>query len=126
LKALSCLIDENKDGKNAFILSIEKGSVRCNRLLLSNKYVLNNSIQMPLFLNSQSVRCAIDNDRVDIVSYWLSDWYRFEIILNINIINSLNALEYSIEYEKIDFIRLFISQRVPSEKIFLVKKYKNF
>ena len=95
-------------------------------MLLSNIYLLNNSIEISLFLNSESLRCAIDNDCIDILSYWLSNWNRFEIILNININNSLNALEYSIEQEKIHFIRLFISQNLPNDKIFLIKKYKIF
>jgi hypothetical protein len=72
-------------------------------------------------LNSQSVRCAIDNSRIDIISYCLSDLNRFEILLDIYIINSLNALEYSIEQGKIDFIRLFICQHLSSENIFLRK-----
>lgn len=61
LKALTRLIE---DGKTTFILSIDKGSIGCNRLLLSNKNVLNNSINISLFLNSQSICCAIDNNYI--------------------------------------------------------------
>lgn len=57
-----------------------------------------------------------------IISYCLSDSNRLKIILN----NSLNALEYSIQHEKIDFIHLFIFQDLSSQNILLRKKYKNF
>lgn len=60
------------------------------------------------------------------MSYWLTDTKRLEILLQILIDNSLNLFEYSIENEKISFIRLFLYQEFSLEKHFLKEKYKNF
>ncbi|CAF0896794.1 unnamed protein product [Adineta steineri] len=122
-QALSRLIEENIDGKTAFLISIEKGSIRCNRLFLSTKIV-----DLSLFLNKQSVRCAIDNNRIDIMTYWLLDNQRFEMLLSINVDekNNYNLFEYSIENEKIDFIYLFLKQEFSLENLHLKVAYKNF
>jgi hypothetical protein len=44
-------------------------SVRCNHLLLLNIYVLNNLIEISLFRNKESVRCAIDIHRISSFYY---------------------------------------------------------
>ncbi|CAF1349182.1 unnamed protein product [Adineta ricciae] len=121
------LIEKNKVGKNPFLISVEKGNIRCNRLFFSNENLLKkNSLDISIFLNNESVCCAIDNDRIDLMAFWLSDMKRLEILLEILIHNSFNLFEYSIENEKISFIRLFLSQEFSFEKHFLKEKYKKF
>ncbi|CAF1481157.1 unnamed protein product, partial [Didymodactylos carnosus] len=67
-------------------------------------------------INADSLKTTIDKDQLDIVSFFVSDIKRFSAVIQIQIdVNGrgYNVLEYAIALKKSDFVRVFISVRVP-------------
>ncbi|CAF1275365.1 unnamed protein product, partial [Didymodactylos carnosus] len=70
-------------------------------------------------INADSLKTTIDKDQLDIVSFFVSDIKRFSAVIQIQIdVNGrgYNVLEYAIALKKSDFVRVFISVRVPPEE----------
>ncbi|CAF3688018.1 unnamed protein product [Adineta steineri] len=128
ITALQRLIEKNANGKTPFVIAIEKGSLKCVKYILSSKW-LHRSVGIEDFINADSIKTAIDKDQVDIASYFVSDTERFAAIIQIRINANdriYNVLEYSIALKKPDFVRIFISVRIPGEERELYRSYKRF
>jgi len=110
------------------VIAIEKGSLKCIKYILSSKW-LHRNVDIADFINADSLKTTIDKDQLDIVSFFVSDTRRFAAIIRIQIdVNgrAYNVLEYSIALKKSDFVRTFISVRIPADERELYRSYKNF
>ncbi|CAF3499684.1 unnamed protein product [Rotaria sp. Silwood1] len=126
--ALQRLVEKNANGKTPFVIAIEKGSLKCIKYILSSKWLHRNA-DIVDFINADSLKTTIDNDQLDIASFFVSDTRRFAAIIQIQIdVNgrAYNVLEYSIALRKPDFVRTFISVRIPGDERELYRSYKNF
>jgi hypothetical protein len=122
------LIEKNANGKTPFVIAIEKGSLKCVKYILSSKW-LHRNVDIGDFINAESLKTTIDNDQLDIVSFFVSNMLRFAAIIQIRITANdriYNVLEYSIALKKADFVRIFISVRIPGEERDLYRAYKYF
>ncbi|CAF3057365.1 unnamed protein product [Rotaria sp. Silwood2] len=127
-KALQRLIEKNANGKTPFVIAIEKSSLKCIKYILSSKWLHRNA-EIVDFINADSLKTTIDKDQLDIASFFVSDTRRFAAIIQIKIdVNgrAYNVLEYSIALKKPDFVRTFISVRIPGDERELYRSYKNF
>lgn len=127
-KALQRLIEKNVNGKTPFVIAIEKGSLKCIKYILSSKW-LHRNVDIEDFINSDSLKTTIDKDQIDIASYFVSSIQRFAAIIQIKINANdriYNVLEYSIALKKPDFVRIFISVRIPWDERDLYRQYKYF
>jgi hypothetical protein len=121
-------VEANANGKTPFVIAIEKGSLKCIKYILSSKW-LHRNVEIEDFINADSLKTTIDKDQFDIVSFFVSDTRRFAAIIRIQIdVNgrAYNVLEYSIALKKPDFVRTFISVRIPGDDRELYRSYKNF
>ncbi|CAF1681732.1 unnamed protein product, partial [Adineta ricciae] len=128
LTALQRLVEKNANNKTPFVIAIEKGSLKCVKYILSSKW-LHRNVDIGDFINADSLKTTIDKDQLDIASYFVSNLKRFAAIIQININANdriYNVLEYSIALKKPDFVRIFISVRIPSEERELYSSYKYF
>ncbi|CAF2479001.1 unnamed protein product [Rotaria sp. Silwood2] len=126
--ALQRLIEKNANGKTPFVIAIEKSSLKCIKYILSSKWLHRNA-EIVDFINADSLKTTIDKDQLDIASFFVSDTRRFAAIIQIKIdVNgrAYNVLEYSIALKKPDFVRTFISVRIPGDERELYRSYKNF
>ncbi|UJR36009.1 hypothetical protein I4U23_028748 [Adineta vaga] len=126
--ALQRLIEKNSNGKTPFVIAIEKGSLKCIKYILSSKW-LHRNVDVTDFINADSLKTTIDKDQLDIASFFVSDTQRFAAIIQIQIdVNGrgYNVLEYSIALKKSDFVRTFISVRIPGDERELYRSYKTF
>lgn len=122
------LIEKNAHGKTPFIIAIEKGSLKCVKYILSSKWLYRN-VDIGDFINADSLKTTIDQDQTEIASYFVSDIRRLAAIIQIKIdVNDrvYNVLEYSIALKKPEFVRVFISVRIPNEERELYRLYKYF
>lgn len=127
-KALQRLVEKNANGKTPFVIAIEKGSLKCIKYILSSKW-LHRNVDIVDFINADSLKTTIDKDQLEIASFFVSDTRRFGAIIQIQIDANgrfFNVLEYSIALKKPDFVRTFISVRIPGEERELYRSYKNF
>lgn len=121
-------MSKNANGKTPFVIAIEKGSLKCVRYILSSKW-LHRNVDIGDFINADSLKTAIDKDQAEIAAYFVSDTRRFAAIIQIKIRvqhRSYNVLEYAIALKKPDFVRIFISVRIPAEERELYSAYKYF
>ncbi|CAF0923120.1 unnamed protein product [Adineta steineri] len=126
--ALQRLVERNSNGKTPFVIAIEKGSLKCIKYILSSKW-LHRNVEIADFINSDSLKTTIDKDQLDIASFFVSDTRRFAAIIQIQIdVNgrAYNVLEYAIALKKSEFVRTFISVRIPGDERELYRSYKNF
>ncbi|CAF1021764.1 unnamed protein product [Didymodactylos carnosus] len=89
-----------------------------SNILLRSKW-LHRNVEISDFINADSLKTTIDKDQLDIVSFFVSDIKRFSAVIQIQIdVNGrgYNVLEYAIALKKSDFVRVFISVRVPPEE----------
>jgi hypothetical protein len=125
---LQRLVEKNAIGITPFVIAIEKGSLKCIKYILSSKWLLRN-VDIGDFINSDSLKTTIDKDQLDIASFFVSDTQRFATIIQIKINANgrvYNVLEYSIALKKPDFVRIFISVRIPGDERELYRSYKYF
>lgn len=90
---------------------------------------MHRNVDISDFINADSLKTTIDKDQLDIVSFFVSDTRRFGAIIQIQIdVNgrAYNVLEYSIALKKADFVRTFISVRIPGDERELYRSYKSF
>ncbi|CAF1283778.1 unnamed protein product, partial [Rotaria sordida] len=128
LIALQRLIERNVNGKTPFVIAIEKGSLKCIKYILSSKW-LHRNVDIGDFINADSLKTTIDKDQTEIASFFVSNTRRFAAIIQIKINANghiYNVLEYSIALKKPDFVRIFISVRIPNEERELYRSYKYF
>ncbi|UJR10056.1 hypothetical protein I4U23_014278 [Adineta vaga] len=128
ITALQRLIEKNANNKTPFVIAIEKGSLKCVKYILSSKW-LHRNVEISDFINADSLKTTIDKDQLDIASYFVSNMKRFAAIIQIKINANgriYNVLEYSIALKKPDFVRIFISVRIPNEERELCSAYKYF
>ncbi|CAF0744146.1 unnamed protein product [Didymodactylos carnosus] len=128
LTALQRLVEKNQSGKTAFVIAIEKGSLKCVKYMLSSKW-LHRNVDISDFINADSLKTTVDKNQLDIVSFFVSDTKRFSAVIQIQIdVNGrgYNVLEYAIALKKSDFVRVFISVRIPPEEREVYRLYKNF
>jgi hypothetical protein len=121
-------VEKNVNGKTPFVIAIEKGSLKCIKYILSSKW-LHRNVDIEEFINSDSLKTTIDKDQLDIVSFFVSDICRLAAIIRIKINANdriYNVLEYSIALKKPDFVRIFISVRIPGDERELYRSYKYF
>ncbi len=121
-------MEKNAHGKTPFVIAIEKGSLKCIKYILSSKW-LHRNVEIADFINADSLKTTIDKDQLDIASFFVSDTRRFAAIIRIQIdVNgrAYNVLEYSIALKKSEFVRTFISVRIPGDDRELYRSYKNF
>lgn len=81
------------------------------------------------FINADSLKTAIDQNQAKIASFFVADTRRFAAIIDIQINANgriYNVLEYSIALKKPEFVRIFISVRIPSHERELYRAYKQF
>jgi hypothetical protein len=110
------------------VIAIEKSSLKCIKYILSSKWLQRN-VDIEEFINADSLKTTIDKDQLDIASFFVSDTQRFAAIIQIQINANdrvYNVLEYSIALKKPDFVRIFISVRIPTDDRELYRSYKNF
>ena len=75
------------------------------------------------------MKTTIDKDQHDIASFFVSNSRRFAAIIQIQINANgrlYNALEYSIALKKPEFVRIFVSVRIPVDERELYRSYKYF
>jgi ankyrin repeat protein len=128
LTALQRLVEKNTNGKTPFVIAIEKGSLKCIKYILGSKW-LHRTVDIGDFINSDSLKTTIDKDQVDIAAFFVSDTQRFAAIIQIKINCNgrvYNVLEYSIALKKPDFVRIFISVKIPGDERELYRSYKYF
>ncbi|CAF2903596.1 unnamed protein product [Rotaria sp. Silwood2] len=128
LIALQRLIEKNSNGKTPFVIAIEKGSLKCIKYILSSKW-LHRNVDIGDFINADSLKATIDEHQLDIAAFFVSDTRRIAAIIQIRIYANgrvYNVLEYSIALKKPDFVRIFISVRIPTEEHELYRSYKYF
>lgn len=128
MTALQRLVEKNDNGKTPFVIAIEKSSLKCIKYILSSKW-LHRNVEIADFINADSLKTTIDKDQQDIAAFFVSDTRRFDAIIQIQIDANgrlYNVLEYSIALKKPDFVRTFISVRIPSEERQLYQAYKSF
>jgi len=102
--------------------------LKCIKSILNSKWLYRNT-DITDFINSDSLKTTIDKDQLDIASYLVSDIRRFEAIIRIRINANgriYNVLEYSIALKKPEFVRIFISVRIPGDERELYRLYKHF
>lgn len=122
------MIEKNANGKTPFVIAVEKGSLKCIKYILSSRW-LHRNVDIIDFINADSLKTTIDKDQLDIATFFVSDTRRFAAIIQIQINangRAYNVLEYSIALKKADFVRIFISVRIPGDERELYRQYKNF
>lgn len=122
------LVEKNANGKTPFVIAIEKGSLKCIKYILGSKW-LDRNVDIGEFINADSLKTTIDKDQLDIASFFVSNSRRFAAIIQIQINANgrlYNVLEYSIALKKPEFVRIFISVRIPGDERELYRSYKYF
>ena len=102
--------------------------MKCIKYILSSKWLYRN-VDVEEFINADSLKTTIDKDQFDIASFFVSDMRRFAAIIRIKIDANgrvYNVLEYSIALKKPEFVRIFISVRIPGDERELYRMYKYF
>ncbi|CAF4658118.1 unnamed protein product, partial [Rotaria sp. Silwood2] len=103
-------------------------SLKCIKYILSSKW-LHRNVDIGDFINADSLKATIDEHQLDIAAFFVSDTRRIAAIIQIRIYANgrvYNVLEYSIALKKPDFVRIFISVRIPTEEHELYRSYKYF
>lgn len=122
------MIEKNGNGKTPFVIAIENGSLKCIKYILGSKW-LHRNVDIGDLINADSLKTTIDTDQLEIASFFVSDTRRFAAIIQIQIdfhSRLYNVLEYSIALKKSDFVRTFISVKIPPEERETYRNYKNF
>ncbi|CAF1528294.1 unnamed protein product [Didymodactylos carnosus] len=128
ITALQYLVERNRNGKTAFDLAIQKGNLKCVKHFLTSSW-LESNIDIHELMNPETLRKAVETDQLDILTFFVSNTKRFSYIINLLIDSHghfYNLLEYSILLKKIDFVRMFISVRIPQEDKQFRHQYKKF
>ncbi|CAF3747295.1 unnamed protein product [Rotaria magnacalcarata] len=120
----------NTRGQTPLLCAIEAGSTLTATLLMEQdpmSLTCKDDIGSIDFINADSLKTTIDKDQFDNVSYFVSDTRRFAAITRIQIdVNgrTYNVFEYSIALKKTEFVRTFISVRIPGDERGLYRSYK--
>ena len=128
LQALQRLVDKNLCGKTPFVIAIENGSLKCVKYILTSDW-LHRHVDVRDFINADSLKTTIDRDQLDIAGFLVEDTDRFAAIIQIQIDangRAYNVLEYSIALKKPEFVRIFVSVRIPGNERELYRSYKYF
>ena len=110
------------------MIAIEKGSLKCVKYILTSRWIDRN-VDLGELINADSLKTTIDKDQTSIAAFFVADTRRFETIIGIQINANgrlYNVLEYSIALKKPDFVRVFISVRIPEQERELYRSYKQF
>lgn len=102
--------------------------MKCIKYILSSKW-LDRNVDIAEFINADSLKTTIDKDQLDIASFFVSNSRRFAAIIQIHINANgrlYNVLEYSIALKKAEFVRIFVSVRIPGDERDLYRSYKYF
>lgn len=121
-------MEKNRYGKTPFVIAIEKGSLKCVKYIFASRWIDRN-IDLEELINADSLKTTIDKDQTNIAAFFVADTRRFETIIDIQINANgrfYNVLEYSIALKKPDFVRIFISVRIPEQERELYRSYKEF
>ena len=98
------------------------------KYIFASRWIERN-VDLHEFINADSLKTTIDKDQTDIAAFFVADTRRLETIISINIDANgrlYNILEYSIALKKPDFVRIFISVRIPEHERELYRSYKQF
>ena len=110
-------------------LACHNGSIKCLKQLFDSKWLLRR-VQLSNLITPDGIKKCIDDDKLDIIVYLVSDLRRFRIIISIlidvvftepvhpstDIIvgrRQYNILEYAILLKKNDFVKVFVGVSVP-------------
>jgi hypothetical protein len=82
LKALRRITERNLLNRSPFDLAIEKGDLNCVKHLVFSSW-LELNIDMRELINSSSMKKAIDEDQLDILTFLVSHPKRFAYIIDL-------------------------------------------
>ncbi|CAF1307425.1 unnamed protein product [Rotaria sordida] len=128
ITALRRIAERNYAGKTPFDIAIEKGQLKCVKHIVLSSW-LEANIDMRELIDASSMKNAIDQDQLDILTFFISEPKRFAYIIHLLVeFNGryFNLLEYAIILKKKDIVRLFISVRIPIEQYNFRYEYKEF
>jgi hypothetical protein len=111
------------------VLACHNGSIKCLKQLFDSKWLLRR-VQLTNLITSDGIKKCIDDNKIDIIIYLVSDLRRFRVIISILIDviftepyhpstdvvverRQYNVLEYAILLKKPDFVKVFVSVSVP-------------
>jgi len=75
-------MERNDQNKTAFDIAIAKGQLKCVKQFLLSSW-LDTYIDIRELINANSLKLAIDQDQIDILSFFVSDVKRFSYIINL-------------------------------------------
>ncbi|CAF4525680.1 unnamed protein product [Rotaria sp. Silwood2] len=128
ITALRRITERNHAGKTPFDIAIEKGQLKCVKHIVLSSW-LEANIDMRELIDASSMKNAIDQEQLDILTFFVSEPKRFAYIIHLLVeLNGryFNLLEYAIILKKKDIVRLFISVRIPVEQYNFRFQYKEF
>lgn len=76
------MTERNRSGKTPFDIAIEKGSLKCVKHLVLSSW-LEANIDMREMINADSMKRAIDQEQLDILTFFLSHPKRFAYIIHL-------------------------------------------
>ncbi|CAF0925491.1 unnamed protein product [Adineta steineri] len=126
--ALRRIRERNRSGKTPFDIAIEKGQLKCVKHIVLSSW-LETNIDMRELIDAVSMKNAIDQEQLDILTFFVTQPKRFAYIIHLLVnVNGryFNLLEYAILLKKKDIVRLFISVRIPVEQYNFRHQYKQF
>ncbi|UJR32325.1 hypothetical protein I4U23_019789 [Adineta vaga] len=128
ITALRRIKERNRLGKTPFDIAIEKGQLKCVKHIVLSSW-LEANIDMRELIDAVSMKNAIDQEQLDILTFFVTQPKRFAYIIHLLVnVNGryFNLLEYAILLKKKDIVRLFISVRIPIEQYNFRHQYKQF
>lgn len=75
-------MERNDQGQTAFDIAISKGQLRCVKQFLLSSW-LDTYVDIRELIDANSLKLAIDQDQIDIISFFVSDIKRFSYIINL-------------------------------------------
>ncbi len=78
------ILERNDSGKTAFDIAIEKGQLKCVKQFLLSSW-LDANIDIRELITANSLRNAVDQDQLDILSFFVTNVKRFAYIINLSI-----------------------------------------
>ncbi|CAF3890334.1 unnamed protein product [Adineta steineri] len=128
ITGLKRITEQNSSGKTPLDIAIWKGHMKCVKQFLLSSW-LDTHIDIRELINADSLKDAINHNRLDILSFLINDTKQLAHIIDLLIDvggRYFNLLEYAIYLRKKDVIRLFVTVRIPVEQYTFRQQYKLF
>ncbi len=76
------ITERNRFGKTAFDIAVENGQLKCIRQFLISPWLIAN-IDIRELINADSLRNAVDQNQLDILTFFINDAKRFAYIIDL-------------------------------------------